>query len=589
VTFKFATASLILLPVVSPALAQVAMPSDAPAPVRLVEPSSPVALPAQGDIRLPVQLGPNARQQYGDIFAAIDSGRWTDAAAKLDAIPSGPLHPLARSLVYLGKGSPKVDAEALAALAAQAPDLPQTQSLVRLASARGATIVPQLPQVRQLVWLGTAPRRTRVATTGGDPAANAIADQILPLIKDDRPIDAEALLVLNADRLSPAARTEWQQRIAWSYYLTGDDAGARKLADVARQGTGEWAAQADWVAGLAAWRQKDWKGASEAFAAQTRMSTDPEMVAAGHYWAARADMAAKQPDRVQPHLRAAARLDETFYGMLAQAAMGLAPLRDNDGATKVRNVSELPNVRAALALAEIGQLDKADDLIRHQARIGLPVDHATLTLIAGKMNLPATQLWLAHNGPVGARTTAEGRYPAPDAWMPQGGWRVDKSLVFAHALQESQFRVNVTSPAGARGLMQVMPGTAAMIARRKGLPTVGSLANPGLNMEFGQSYIEQLRDSSATGGMLPKVIAAYNAGPAPLERWNARGEELNKDPLLYIESISYWETRGYVTTVLRNYWMYQQQAGQKTLSRDALVQGLWPKFPTGTGRTVVTK
>ncbi len=539
---------------------------------------------SQADIKLPVQLGPNAREQYRAIFAAIDAGKWADATVKLDAMPTGPLHPLARGLIYLGKGSPKVEADALATLATQAPDLPQAQSLVRLATARGASVIPQLPEVRPLVWLGTAPRRTRTATTEGDPAAGPIADQILPLIKDDRPIDAEAVLIMNGDKLSPAARTEWQQRVAWSYYLTGDDAGARKLADVARQGSGEWAAQADWVAGLAAWRQKDWQGASEAFNAQTRMSTDPEMVAAGHYWAARADMAAHQPDRVQPHLRAAARLDETFYGMLAQSAMGLGPLRDDDGAAKVRGVSEHMNVRTALALAEIGQLDRADDLIRYQARIGLPVDHATLTLIAGKMNLPATQLWLAHNGPQGARTTAEGRYPAPDAWMPQGGWRVDRSLVFAHALQESQFRVNVTSPAGARGLMQVMPGTAAGIARRKGLAMVGSLSAPDTNMEYGQSYIEQLRDMSATGGLLPKVIAAYNCGPAPLDRWNARGEELNKDPLLYIESISYWETRGYVTTVLRNYWMYQQQAGQKTLSRDALVQGLWPKFPTAQRR-----
>jgi len=164
--------------------------------------------------------------------------------------------------------------------------------------------------------------------------------------------------------------------------------------------------------------------------------------------------------------------------------------------------------------------------------------------------------------------------------MPQGGWRVDRSLVFAHALQESNFRINATSRAGARGLMQVMPATAQVIARRKGSPFVGSLSAPAVNMEYGQSYIEQLRDMSATGGLLPKVIAAYNCGPAPLDRWNARGEDLNKDPLLYIESISYWETRGYVTTVLRNYWMYQQQAGQRTISRDALVQGLWPKFPT---------
>jgi soluble lytic murein transglycosylase len=98
-------------------------------------------------------------------------------------------------------------------------------------------------------------------------------------------------------------------------------------------------------------------------------------------------------------------------------------------------------------------------------------------------------------------------------------------------------------------------------------------------MEYGQSYIEQLRDMAQTGGLLPKVIAAYNAGPAPLERWNLNAAA-QKDPLLYIESIPYWETRGYVTIVMRNYWMYQRQQGAKLASRDALVKGEWPRFPT---------
>jgi soluble lytic murein transglycosylase len=106
-------------------------------------------------------------------------------------------------------------------------------------------------------------------------------------------------------------------------------------------------------------------------------------------------------------------------------------------------------------------------------------------------------------------------------------------------------------------------------------------------MEYGQSYIEQLRDLASTGGLLPKVIMAYNAGPAPLDRWNARGDDTNRDPLMYIESVPYWETRGYVTIVLRNYWMYQQQAGQRTDSRYALVQGLWPRFPGLSGANAV--
>lgn len=528
---------------------------------------------------LPVQLGPNARERYRDIFAGIKAGQWADATTKLDAMDAGPLHPVARALIFTGKGSPKVEAEALAALATQAPDLPQSPALVRLAETRGALTVPLLPPTRNLGWLGTSPRRGRV-TSANDP----IAGDILPLIKDDRPYDAEAILVLRGDTLSASSLAEWQQRVAWSHFLGGDDMAARALAAQASTGPGEWGAQADWVIGLAAWRQKDFKAASDAFTSVARRSTDSEMIAAGHYWASRADTAAQQPDRVQPHLRSAAKLDETFYGMLAQAALGLAPVKDDHGTMALRKVAENANVRAAIALAEIGEIDRADELIRWQAKIGVPAEHAALTTVAGKLGLPQTQLYLAHNGPPGARVANVNRYPYPANWTPDGGWRVEKALVFAHALQESRFNANVTSPAGARGLMQVMPGTAAMISRRKGEAMVGALGTPSTNMEYGQSYIEQLRDMGATGGLLPKVIMAYNCGPAPLERWNLRDEATLKDPLLYIESIPYWETRGYVTIVMRNYWMYQQQSGAPTVSRTALVQGQWPRFP-GTGGT----
>lgn len=527
---------------------------------------------------LPVQLGPNARTQYRAIFDDIDAARWTEATAKLDVMPEGPLHSVARAAIYTAKGSPKVEGFQLAALATAAPQLPEAPALVRLASARGVDALPSLPEARSLGWLGTSPRRGRTATTEGDAVASVMGQRIIQFIKNDQPAEAEALLVSNEPTLTPEGLTEWRQRVAWSYYIEDDDVNARRLATVAQSGTGPWAAQADWVVGLAAWRQQDWNGASNAFASLARRSYDPEMIAAGHYWAARADMVRKQPDLIQPRLRAAARLEETFYGMLAQGAMGL-PARKDEGVGAVRQVVGHPNIRAALALAEIGENDRADVLVRWQARIGSPAEHATLTAIAGKLDLPSTQLWLAHNGPVGAKTSVEGRYPAPGSWSPEGGWRVDRALVFAHALQESNFRANAVSPAGARGLMQVMPATAQYIARKKGTVMTGSLTSPSTNMEYGQSYIEQLRDMAQTGGLLPKVIAAYNAGPAPLDRWNLNAAA-GKDPLLYIESIPYWETRGYVTIVLRNYWMYQQQAGQKTVSRSALVQGIWPKFPT---------
>jgi soluble lytic murein transglycosylase len=107
-------------------------------------------------------------------------------------------------------------------------------------------------------------------------------------------------------------------------------------------------------------------------------------------------------------------------------------------------------------------------------------------------------------------------------------------------------------------------------------------------MDIGQRHLERLRDmAGVTGGLLPKVIAAYNAGPRPVGDWNGIVHD-NGDPLLYIESIPYWETRGYVTTVLRNYWMYEAQGGRKaSASRSALAQGMWPRFPGLPGAAAV--
>ena len=125
---------------------------------------------------------------------------------------------------------------------------------------------------------------------------------------------------------------------------------------------------------------------------------------------------------------------------------------------------------------------------------------------------------------------------------------------------------DVVSPAGAYGLMQIRPAAATDIARASGRPidlrSRRARPRPSTNIEIGQSYLEQLRDQPATGGLLPKVIAAYNAGPVPVAAWNADARD-DGDPLLYIESIPYWETRGYVVTVLRNYWMYEARGRQE--------------------------
>jgi soluble lytic murein transglycosylase len=536
------------------------------------------------------ELSSEQRSGYRDVFAAIRANDWLGASARLAALPEGPLHNAARAELFVAKGSPKVELPELLALLQRAPEMPKADQIARLALTRGATELPPLPAAEKLVWVGSQPRRSRAEATKGDPAATELEPLVQPLIKDNRPYEAEAVFIERQALLGPDARTEFQQRIGWSYYTIGNDRDARRLAALARAGSGDWAIQGAWSEGLAAWREGDCKGAADAFGHVAGRSSDVELAAAAYYWSARAEMMCGRPERVQNHLRSAARQKETFYGLIAMTALGIS----GPGATGLHNyrdaewrgIAGKPNVRAALALTEIGESDLADQFLRHQARLGGAGDHNALLHLAADLDLASAQYWLAHNAPRGASVNFAARYPRPD-WRPTRGWRVDPSLAFAHALQESNFRTSVVSPAGAVGLMQVRPGTAGDIARARGeFFDRQQLTSPAANIEFGQSYIESLRDNGATGGLLPKVIAAYNAGPVPVAEWNARRFDKG-DPLLYIESLPYWETRGYVPIVLRNYWIYEEEAGKPGPSRAALAQGMWPRFPGMSGASAV--
>ncbi|MFS0771271.1 lytic transglycosylase domain-containing protein [Sphingomonas sp. 1P08PE] len=540
-------------------------------------------------IRPPALLEPAQQSAYRSVFAAIREQRWQDAQIGLDAMAPGPLHSVARAELYTAKGSPRVELDALVRLLNEAPELPQAEALRRLALARGASDLPPLPAAQRLIWQDGAPRRVRAKATASDLVAADLANRMQPFVKVDDGVGAEALLA-GTGGLTPEAATEWQAKVAWMYYLAGNDQKVRELGGRAALGAGDWAVQGRWMTALAAWRQQDCRAAGDAFAGVAARAGDVDLRAAGFYWAARADMACARPDRVEARLKAAAQYDESFYGQLARQALGL---RDRGKpqiglvAADWAAIDRRPNIRVAAALAELGETDLADTVMRQQAKIGSPAEFGSLVRVAEMLDLPATTIWLAHNCPAGVTATAEARYPTPN-WTPDSGWRVDKALVYAHALEESRFRAKVTSPAGAYGLMQIMPAAATDFGRERGLTIdKAALGKPSTNIDIGQRHLERLRDMGLTGGLLPKVIAAYNAGPKPVGEWNSLVHD-GGDPLLYIESIPYWETRGYVTTVLRNYWMYEAQGGKaKSVSRNALAQGMWPRFPGLPGAAAV--
>lgn len=574
--------------VASAALASAAslVPSAASA---ALEPPSVETVAARPTI--PPQLDPEQREGYRAVFAAIRSQKWLDAQLALDSMKPGPLHAIARAEMLTAKGSPKADLDPLLKLLAEAPELPQARQLATMAASRGGIGLPPLPEARALIWIDGAPVRKRARSlVAGDMVAAELAIKMQPFVKEDRGADAQALLE-STYGLSQDSITEWQRKIAWMYFLAGDDNNARVMAAKAMTGYGDFAVEAMWVGALAAWRQHDCVAAGTAFQDVAARASDVDLRAAGLYWAARADMQCGRPDKVEGRLKNASQYRETFYGLLSRQALGIkeAPLKSDAKvfAGDWQTLQRRPNIPVAAALVEIGETGLADQVIKQQARIGSAAEYPALVRLAAALDLPSTQVWLSHNGPMGAAPPLEARYPAPN-WTPDGGWRVDKALVYAHTLQESRFRTDVVSKAGAYGLMQVMPSAATDIARKQGrIFDRAALSRPGTNIEVGQSYLEQLRDQSCTNGLLPKVIAAYNAGPGPVQAWDALAHD-GGDPLLYIESIPYWETRGYVTTVLRNYWVYEAQTGRRSsVSRAALAQGLWPRFPGLPGATAV--
>ncbi|HEU0311089.1 MAG TPA: lytic transglycosylase domain-containing protein [Sphingomicrobium sp.] len=569
----------------APALAQDADPL---APLEPISADDPVIVP---ETKAPATTSPAPTptpprpvvvpKDWRGVLLAINNGEWEAARRGIEALPNGPLKPYARARLYTAKDSPKVELAPILALLEEAPELPQAEQLVRMATSRGAhhSELPAIFWPRPMVSLGSAPRRGKTRPIEGEPYADQLRQTLEPMIKVDDGTGAEAAYLAAMPFLSVEARAEAAHRVAWIYFVGGRDADAIRVADQGRAGaSGEWAAQAAWISGLASWRMRDWNAAFYSLRQAARLAREPEFYAAAHYWSARAAQASRRPQEAGPLMQAAARSQESFYGLLAREALGMDKRLPKSAAPRdLSRIEALPNVRRASELAAMGWRSSAEELLRHQAKVGNPADHRGLVKVADKLNLAGAQFWLAHFGPRGAQVDAADRYPIPD-WTPYNGWRVDPALAYAHIIQESNFRAEAVSPAGAVGLMQVRPGTAGDTARARGTTvTAASLKDPLINIDYGQAFIELIRGSTATRGQLPKVIAAYNAGPVPVERWAYydRG-----DPLLWIESIPYWETRFYVPSVLRNMWVIQGLKGEPTPALTALAEHKWPEFPS---------
>ena len=541
---------------------------------------------------VPPQLAEADRASFRQIFLDLDAGRSAAAETALSAVPAGLLTETARAALIVARGAGKLTRADLAAWLTANPDLPLATKVARIADAMpgaDAAPLPLLPEAR--TFRATAAPSFRTTSL---PADDELTARLKPLLAADRNDEAERLWLAQAPMLSPFARADLAARIAWNHYRMGDDPAAWRMGLEAAAGLGQGAADGAWTAGLAAFRLGRWRDAAQAFD-QVKMGRDDARAAAA-FWAGRSWGLAGDESSRAARLGQAAASTASFYGLLARRTLGVdqgLDWREPDFITADWNfLQNIAGARRAAALVEIGQLGLADRELRHLAATAAAEAYPAIMRLAARLDLPATQYSLATRPPAGLVAPLSARYPAPD-WVPFRGWRVPRSLAFAHALQESAFITTATSRTGAKGLMQLMPDTRDLVSRRilretpDAASVVGDLADPAYNFELGQTYLEVLGRMGITAGLLPKVIAAYNAGPGAVQTWNRTLDDQG-DPLLFIESIPYRETRHYVEIVLRNLWMYELRDGHSPASLDAVAQGLWPRLP-GIGGTLAVK
>ena len=533
---------------------------------------------------VPRQLSSSEREYYDALFTAIERSNWGEVERLLGERERGLLHDVARAEYYLAASSPRVELPQIERWLETGSALPQAAQLGRLGVTRGAAQEPNLPRANSLQGQGGLIRRVRPRPIDDGTMPSSISAAIQERIVNDDPQGARELLYGIDANLSYEARAEWRQRVAWSFFIENMDQQALDMALTVQEGDGPWVAEGDWVAGLAAWRLGDCEVSSQAFQRAAYRAQNPTLRAASLYWGARAAMRCRQPGLADRLLNEATGSDDTLYGMLANEQLGrtlpdrveTADFTDADW----REVGDIENIRITAALAEIGRDGLASEVLMHQASIGDPRHYELLSRLARSLGFPQTQLRMAYNAPSGGRADPASYYPAPKI-QPSGGWQIDPALAFAHILQESAFRPDAVSPASARGLMQITPITVRQHADCVGRPSTAiDVFDQSTNLALGQCNIQMLQRDSATGGRLPKMMAAYNAGLTPVRRWESEINDQN-DPLLYMEAIPYWETREYVAIVTRNYWMYERQARAASSSRQALAQNDWPLLTNG--------
>jgi soluble lytic murein transglycosylase len=385
--------------------------------------------------------------------------------------------------------------------------------------------------------------------------------------------DASAREMLaRAPEHPPRADKWWGERaiLARGALRDGDVSEAYRMArDHGLEGGADFA-EAEWLAGWIALRfLGDNSEALDHFVTLYEAVRYPVSRARGAYWAGRAALALNQPKLAQHWYLTAARHPTTYYGQLAQARLhpgqGLVlPSEAEPSGTDAAIFAEFDLVRAVRLLAEAGQGEQLRPFIVALGEAydtpGWRVLTAALARVHGRPDLGITIAKMANQT---AGEVMGGGYPTltPPPY-PKGakGIPLETPLVLAVIRQESAFDMRAVSPAGARGLMQLMPRTARIMAKERKLQysRLRLTEDPDFNLSLGQAYLSGLLDQF--DGSYVLTLAAYNAGPARARQWVSRNgdpREAGVDAIDWVETIPFGETRNYVQRVMENLQVYR--------------------------------
>lgn len=450
---------------------------------------------------------------------------------------------------------------------------------------------------RQVPLLDPAHRaaaEARIALQRDDPAAAARLAAVPAELTDDpalmleqarwlrranRPAAAVALwqqLGTQAEQAAPPAHRGafWveRERLARDLLQTGDVHDAYTLVDQPGPIAPGQRLDAEFLAGFIALRLLHEPAAALPHF-QALAAASPAAITQGRawYWIARATAAAGQ-DASAAYAKAAA-WPTTFYGQLAALALDdsaaaltarINALHDPPGTRQqALGLTQREVVRAAALLVAWGEPRRAEAFLLRMDELAPDLADRSLT----------AQLSLALRQPQTAVAIAR-RMGRDGSALPDAGWpmpvdpppdAVDRAVVLGLIRQESSFDTATVSPAGARGLMQLMPATAATVARQIGahVTLVALTDDPVRNMQLGTAYVRELMDHYNSS--LPLVFAAYNAGPKRVDEWLAENGDPRVGPIDmidWIELIPFAETRNYVQRVLENVAIYRAHRGE---------------------------